>query len=131
MILSNEAIEYLNRILELKVSGNEQDWDLEMADPERLDDFITFFENSPSLDMEVKRALIALLVASLNEKLNDFNRDYYFYKFFSLMKGNQIVFKEVCDSWQINSLSESEDQFNVSSLLYDLREKIDELKKGS
>jgi hypothetical protein len=40
----------LAEVLRLPVHGLEQDWGIELADPERVDEFIAFFEEHRSVD---------------------------------------------------------------------------------
>jgi riboflavin kinase/FMN adenylyltransferase len=59
------AVARLNQLLDLPASGREQDWEIELADPERLPEFLDAFE-SASLTMEERAALGALIVGSVD-----------------------------------------------------------------
>lgn len=61
------AVKYLNELFNLPASGQEQDWDIEMADPKRLNEFLDAFEiNMP---LAVKQALLSLILASYDDFL--------------------------------------------------------------
>lgn len=67
-ILYKEDLEYLNKLLNLPARGDEQDWDLELADPARLSEFLATFK-AYDLTLSVKKAFLALIIASYNDLL--------------------------------------------------------------
>lgn len=62
-ILYREDIDYLNKLLNLPARGDEQDWDIELADPARLSEFLATFK-AYDLTLSVKKAFLALIIAS-------------------------------------------------------------------
>lgn len=66
---TKEAITALNQALHLPATGREQDWDIELADPDRVDEFVSYFE-SHSLSEGEKQALMALILGSLEDLAN-------------------------------------------------------------
>lgn len=60
------AMASLNRALNLPATGREQDWDIELADPDRAGEFVAYLE-SHTLDRDEKRALMALILGSLED----------------------------------------------------------------
>jgi hypothetical protein len=66
MDLTQSAIEFLNEALHLPASGREQDWDIELADPARIREFIQL-SSKTDLDDEKQFALMALILASLED----------------------------------------------------------------
>ena len=61
------AVKYLNELFHLPASGQEQDWDIEMAEAKRLNEFTDAFEiNMP---LAVKQALLSLILASYDDSL--------------------------------------------------------------
>lgn len=60
------AIEILNRTLPLPASGREQDWDIELSDYNRIDEFIRFYRLR-CIDFDVKMALAALIISSFED----------------------------------------------------------------
>ena len=69
-ILQPTATDYLSSVFNFPITGLEQDWDVEFADSNRLEEFITYLENE-KLSQEITRALIALIIASYNEYLEE------------------------------------------------------------
>ena len=59
-----QAVEVLNRLLALPVHGQEQDWEIELADSTRLGEFLELFE-SDRLDLEGRSALALLIMSSI------------------------------------------------------------------
>lgn len=60
---ATEATEAVNRLLNLPATGDEQDWEIELADPARLDDMLRALETSH--DFEIRSALALLTIAAL------------------------------------------------------------------
>ena len=46
MIFKKEIIEHISKQLSLPFTGTEQDWDLEMANSNRIDDFLRFYKKN-------------------------------------------------------------------------------------
>ncbi|SEN11839.1 hypothetical protein SAMN05192574_102502 [Mucilaginibacter gossypiicola] len=67
-ILYKEDTDYLNKLLNLPARGDEQDWDIELADPARLSEFLATFK-AYDLTLSVKRAFLALIIASYDDLL--------------------------------------------------------------
>ncbi len=63
---SNSAKEFLNSFLKLPATGKEQDWEIELSNPNRLLEFIIFLEKT-DLSYDQKQALIALILASFED----------------------------------------------------------------
>lgn len=59
-----KGTEVVNRLLSLPVTGREQDWEIELADSTRLDEFLNLFE-SGRLDLEGRSALALLILFSI------------------------------------------------------------------
>ena len=66
---TKEAIAALNQALHLPATGREQDWDIELADPDRVGEFVAYFE-SHLLSEGEKHALMALIFGSLEDLSN-------------------------------------------------------------
>ncbi len=68
-IIGKREISLLNELLSLPATGNEQDWEIELADPSRVVEFLDIYEQLPE-NVGVRRALWALITASLNDALD-------------------------------------------------------------
>jgi hypothetical protein len=64
-MLKNSSIDKLTTLLSLKSTGLEQDWDVELADENRIGEFISVYEES-SLSSDDKLALMSLTLASVD-----------------------------------------------------------------
>ena len=56
----------LNEMLKLPAQGHEQDWEIELADPERVEEMLNAFPLVEP-DIELKSALALLLIRSMEE----------------------------------------------------------------
>jgi hypothetical protein len=63
-----EAIKRLNSLLDLPYRDGMQDWDVELADSNRIQEFCDVYERE-NLDLREKQALMALTIASYNDYL--------------------------------------------------------------
>lgn len=66
--ITKSAIEYLNKALQLPAQGDEQDWELELANEERLEEFVKSYSHQ-QLSSELKFALMQLIVSSLDDRV--------------------------------------------------------------
>jgi hypothetical protein len=116
MILRKEIIEQLSKDLSLPYMGFEQDWDVELADKNRVDEFI-FFYNENDLSAEMKYATMSIILASYDDFLNDkeLYRDYRWYEIEKILKSEKEVFRDLIEYWTIDS--EVENAFRITPLL--------------
>jgi hypothetical protein len=68
--LTFEAIKKLNALLDLPYREGMQDWDIELADPSRIQEFCYVYERE-NLDSNEKQALMALIIASYNNYIEE------------------------------------------------------------
>jgi len=66
--LKKASIDRLNAELSLRATGGEQDWEIELADPTRIGDFLTFYRGT-DLTSDDKMALMCLMLASVDRYL--------------------------------------------------------------
>lgn len=66
MHLTKDAVTFLNQALHLPATGREQDWDLELADQGRAEEFVAYLEGG-SFSQEQKFALMSLILASVED----------------------------------------------------------------
>jgi hypothetical protein len=59
---------FLNKALSLDTIGDEQDWAIEVADSDRVEEFISYYMASER-DDDFDYALMSLIVASFDEKM--------------------------------------------------------------
>lgn len=65
---SGRAQKHLERVLQLPARGDEQDWEIELANETRLEEFIARYPEFEA-DDEFAFAMVALIIASFDERL--------------------------------------------------------------
>jgi hypothetical protein len=67
---TQKAIAHLNLALGLQATGKEQDWEIEFADPSKLDSMLKLLARD-ALDLDTKNALGALILHTVQEAYDD------------------------------------------------------------
>lgn len=70
-----EAQRAINKLLALPASGREQDWEVELADPRRIGEMLAIASDG-GLNLDERRALALLTIASIDEAANAGEVDY-------------------------------------------------------
>jgi len=70
---TRNAVATINHLLALPATGDEQDWEIELADPRKLDDMFELFAKG-SLGFE-ERSAVALLLTHTVDELEDDDED--------------------------------------------------------
>ncbi len=122
MILTKDAIEYLNKNLSLPSTGIEQDWEIELADLNRIEEFVLFYRNS-SLNEEEKRALMSLVIASYDDYLNEkhISNKNYENEIKELLKLDKPLFSELIDYWSLEGESDPENYFKITPFIRNIK----------
>lgn len=129
MFFSKQAIGFLNAALNLNATGFEQDWDLELADADRVDEFIDFFQANRDLDEQVKGALLALIIASLDDCIEKESEKKYFEKLVPLLGADIELFSQVSEEWVAANDAYPTGDFAVSQLLRQINANLQETRK--
>jgi len=118
MILRKDAIGYLNRKLSLPSTGMEQDWEIELANLNRIEEFILFYRGS-LLNEEEKKALMALIIASYDDYLNEKNSNNVRFEndIFKLLNEDKKLFKELIVYWSVPRENNPEDYFKITPFI--------------
>ena len=118
MILDRKAIESLNSKLSLQITGLEQDWDVELADPKRLGEFISFYQRT-ALSFDEKKALMSLILASYDELLNKngISKNELWHEIASLIRSEKELFRELLDYWALKKEIDPENYFKLTPLI--------------
>lgn len=116
-VLEKNAIDFLNRELDLRATGLEQDWDIELANADRIIEFINFYENTFLNDNE-KIALGALIIGSLEDLANkeSVNNEIW-KKVKKLLCNNYNLLRPVIDYWSLSHEKNHKDAFAITPLL--------------
>ncbi|WP_367330220.1 hypothetical protein [Sphingobacterium multivorum] len=117
VILKKEAITELSNKLFLPINGSEQDWDVEMADSNRIDEFIDFYKNN-KLSTDEKLAMMSLILASYDDLLNDNDLlvDSRWDKIRSILEMDKIYFIDLINYWSLINVVD-DDLFKITPLI--------------
>lgn len=118
MILKKEIIEQLSKELSLPFTGIEQDWDLEMANSNRISDFLKFYKQN-NLSVSKKIAVMSLILASYNDFLNENNleNDDKWNEIKSVLKSEKMIFDVLIDYWSLSNELEEDNLFRITPLI--------------
>lgn len=122
MILKKETIEKLSKDLSLPYTGVEQDWYLEMANSNRITDFLNFYKQN-NLTINEKIALMSLILSSYDDYLNEKNLliDERWEEIKNNLESEKIIFVELIDYWASNKNSEKNNIFKITPLILFLK----------
>ena len=113
-ILKRESIEVVSQKLSLSVTGAEQDWDIELANSSRIDKFLAVFRQDSSLTIEQKYALMALILASYQDALQEgkpLNDGWNYVK--EILK-NDSNYCDLVDYWSLPNEKNEDDLFEIT-----------------
>lgn len=123
MILRKEIIEQLSKELSLPFKGVEQDWDIELSDNKRVDEFVSYY-NKNDLSAEMKYAAMSIILASYDDFLNEkeLDRDYRWYDIKEILKSEEELFRDLIEYWAVDS--EIENVFRITPLIKEVQSPI-------
>ncbi|MBN8822318.1 MULTISPECIES: hypothetical protein [unclassified Spirosoma] len=114
-ILTQQAINIVSQKLHLPITGLEQDWDIELADSSRIDEFLTLFKQDNNLDNEQKYVLMALILASCDDALQEgkaLSRDSWTYIEWVLKTHS--IYHALIDYWGLPTSKNENDLFALT-----------------
>jgi hypothetical protein len=118
-ILKKEAINFLNRYFKLPVSGDEQDWDIELADSDRVEEFLDAYDYDFSDD--VKPALMALIFASYDDYIGEHKRDISIEaKIKTIVDLDRNLFTGLLKYWAVEGKEDIKKCFKVAAFARDI-----------
>lgn len=122
MILKKEIIEQLSKELSLPYKGSEQDWDIEMADHNRIDEFIKFYKENKLCDDE-KVAVMSLILSSYDDLLNenDLEIDDKWNEIKSILISEKIIFVDLIDYWALSNEVEEDNLFRITPFIRNIK----------
>lgn len=115
MIIKKKAIEELSLNLNLIFTGIEQDWPVELADSERLIEFISYYQKT-KLSQDKKFALMALIFASYDDYLNlqEDEINEFGNQIKILVDTDPALFKDLIKYWSVENESDPEMLFKIT-----------------
>ena len=122
MILKKNAIVCISEKLNLPFTGVEQDWAIEFSNPEKLKDFIILYKSDNTLSREDKLALMSLILASFDEKIEVSGIDKHQWKdIANLLNEDIFLFKDLIDYWTLKGEENHDIFFNITPLIRKLK----------
>ncbi len=118
MILTKEATESISKKLSLPFTGAEQDWEVELASSERVNEFVSFYQDT-SLPPEEKKALMSLVFASYDDYLNlpEIDKNELWSEIVFLVQSDKDLFKELINYWSLEGETSRENYFKITPLV--------------
>ncbi|WP_223577897.1 hypothetical protein [Sphingobacterium sp. GVS05A] len=118
MILKEKVIAALSKTLSLPYTGTEQDWDIEMADSNRINEFIDLYHQY-DLAFEEKTALMSLIVASYDDYLNEYDLavDCRWDRIKAMLSKDKRYFVELIDYWSLDNEHDENHIFKITPLM--------------
>lgn len=112
-----EAWRYLNRAFGLPATGDEQDWDLELSNKDRIEEFMVFYETK-SLSKVQKQELMKLIISSLDDLAWDGDIPVIFWiQFIGLALRDKSLHQESLNYWACWRAAGPESEFKISPLI--------------
>jgi hypothetical protein len=115
-VLKKKAIDFLNQYFKLPAKGNEQDWDVELADSNRIKEFLNGYRGDFTGD--VKLALMALILASyedfLHENKENSNIENEIKEIFD---DDILLFADLLKYWALQDEEKREGLFNITNFV--------------
>ncbi len=120
MILRKEIIEQISKSLSLPFTGVEQDWDIEMANASRIDEFINFYKKN-NLSNDMKFAAMCLILTSYDDFLNnhDLNRDDKWDVIEVELNSQRQIFDSLIGYWSLEG--KTKNIFRITPLLREIK----------
>lgn len=114
-ILYKEDTDYLNKLLNLPAGGDEQDWDIELADPARLSEFLATYK-AYDFKLSTRKAFLALIIASYDILLRyaSDDDDFYWTSIKRIMDPKKSEHLALLEYWALDAGDEN-DVFPVTS----------------
>jgi hypothetical protein len=118
MILKKHVIEKLSKDLLLPYTGVEQDWELEMADSKRLNEFVNFYKTNNLSDDE-KMGLMSLILASYDDSLNEKNLkvDGEWNAIREVLEFEKKFYSDLLNEWGLPGETSYENIFKITPLI--------------
>ena len=126
MILKKDSIISISRLFNLSCTGFEQDWDIEMADSSRINEFLRFYPRLNLSDSE-RIALMALIFASYDDLLNEMTENKIWIEITTNIVKDKELFKDLLDYWSLVEEKESDDLFNITTKVRRLKEELHDM----
>lgn len=121
MTIEQNIFKQLSEELSLPYIGIEQDWDLEMANSDRVEEFLEFYKRR-ALSDEEKIAVMSLILASYDDFLNknDWVNDEKWEEIKGELKNDRELLVDLINYWSLDDNSAEECVFNITPLIREI-----------
>lgn len=117
--LKKEAIHFLNEYFKLPARGDEQDWDIELADSARVREFLNAYNND--FPDNVRLALMALIFASYDDYIDKHKRDLNLEtKIKTIVNADKDLFIDLLKYWAVENKEDTKECFNLTAFVRDV-----------
>lgn len=122
MILKKEIIEQLSKELSLPFIGIEQDWDIEMADSNRINDFLKFYHQN-DLSADKISGVMSLILASYEDFLNenDLEIDERWNDIKFILESKRVILIDLINYWSLSNEVEKDNFFRITPLMRNIK----------
>lgn len=118
MIIKKETIIKLDKLLGLNYQGFEQDWSIELANPNRITEFIeTAYSNH--FESSIKYALMELILASFNDRAWDENDKFLWNSIEILLNKDLNLYVDLLKYWAVEDEKEKDQFFRITPFVRD------------
>lgn len=117
---TRQAMDKFNQLLNLHEDKYMQDWEIELADDTRLDEFLECYHNHAETNEE-KFTLMSLIIASFDDYYWEDENSMMWKKIETLLLVDRDLFKPLIEYWCVwDGGDDPECYFNISPLMREL-----------
>lgn len=118
MIIDKETIKSVSELLKIAIEGNEQDWEIEFADKDRIIEFVDVLANA-KLAFAEKYAIVSLILASYDDYISsqtDYNKQMW-KKIVNILEQGGSKYDEVLNYWAVWGESQIGNFFPITPII--------------
>ena len=116
-----KELDQLNQLFKFPYTGYEQDWEIEFADPNRINEFISAYDSS-DLTASQKLAVMDLIIASYDELLVKVPEEKSTWKkIAALLRENRAIHEGSLEYWSCPGAENSDEMFEVTERIRVIR----------
>jgi hypothetical protein len=121
MFLNKEILEKISKNLSLPYTGIEQDWDLEMANSKRINEFLNYYKQH-ALSQDEKFAIMSLILASYNDFLeeNNVEVDSRWKMIREILESDRSSFADLLNYWSSDGEIKKDNVFRITMLIREI-----------
>ncbi|RFS17683.1 hypothetical protein [Emticicia sp. C21] len=120
--MNNDALQVINTLFNLPAKGDEQDWDIELADKDRVEEFINAMHTNDFNSSE-KYAVMGLILGSYDDYLRwEIDKDNRIWlNIINILEENREIYSNILNYWALWHHKQQEYLFNITFLVREYR----------